>query len=314
MQLVRESVNTQTMRTLGSLLIATSLLAGCQSASKLDANGSGDLEARVKKLEESNAKYAEALDFLQKVYDQEKQKEKADADREAADTPADDAIFAVDIAPDVAAGQVEGPADAPVTIVEAFDFACPYCRRASDTLEALKKDYPGKLRIVYKNMVVHPQIATSAHLASCAAAKQGKYVELKNALWTKGFDPYVAPAYQGGKPDPTKLDEDAVIAIAKDIGLDVTKLKADMHSPECDARIKTDMAELDKFNVTATPTLFVNGTFVAGALPEEQFKAIIDKKLAEVAKSGIKPGDYYEKEIMAKGEKKFRSKKDPKPS
>jgi len=292
------------MKTFGTFLVACTLIAGCQNDSKLDGKSAGDLEARVKKLEDSNAKYAEALDFLQKVYGQQKQQQ----DAQERDEPADDAIFAVDIAPDLAAGQVEGPADAPVTIVEAFDFACPYCRKVSDTLDDLVKSYKGQIRIVYKNMVVHPQVATSAHLASCAAAKQGKYVPFKNVLWTKGFDAYASAR------DPSKLGEDSVIAIAKDAGLDVDKLKADMKSPECQQFIKTDMAELEKFHVNATPTLYVNGTVVGGALPEEQFKELIDKKLALVKQSGVAPVDYYQKEVMAKGEKKFRSKKDPKPS
>ena len=43
------------------------------------------------------------------------------------------------------------------------------------------KEYDGKVRVVYKNMVVHPQVVTKAHLAGCAAGKQGKFVEFKNA-------------------------------------------------------------------------------------------------------------------------------------
>jgi protein-disulfide isomerase len=303
------------MRTFGTLLLACSLVAGCAGQSKPEVKPSAspvvaqspsnaDLEKRVKQLEDANAKYADALDFLQAVYSQQK----AQADAEEQSEPAEDAIFAVDIAPDIAAGQVEGPADAPVTIVEAFDFACPYCRKAHDTLQALLKTYKGKLRVVYKNMVVHPQIATSAHLASCGAAKQGKYIAFENELWTKGFDAYAAGS------DPSKLSEDSVIAIAKGVGIDVAKLKKDMHSDECQARIKVDMDELEKFHVNATPTLFVNGTHVAGAVPEDEFKTLIDQKLKAVAESGVKPADYYQKEIMTKGEKKFRSKKDPKPT
>src|SRR5580692_4043699 len=106
------------MKTLASIVFASAMLAGCQNDSKLDSKSSGDLEARVKKLEDSNAKYAEALDFLQKIYAQQKQQQQAEEREE----PADDATFAVDIAPDVAAGQVEGPATACVTIVEAWDF------------------------------------------------------------------------------------------------------------------------------------------------------------------------------------------------
>jgi len=266
-------------------------------------DGKGSVEERLAKIEARLNKSAEALDFLDKVYAQQKAQE----EQQAREEPAPDAIFAVDITQDLAANQVEGAKDAPVTIVDAFDFACPYCRRVSDTLEALVKDYPGKLRIVYKNMVVHPQVALPAHLASCAAAKQGKYVAFKNAFWVKAFDPYAAAR------DPSKLGEDNIYAIAKDVGIDVDKLKADMKSDACQQFVKADMAELEKFHVNSTPTLYVNGTVVAGALPEETFKSLIDEKLKLVAASGVKPADYYQQEIMGKGEKQFRSKLDPKP-
>lgn len=100
------------MKTLATLTLATSMLLGCQ-------NGGGDLEARVKKLEDQNKKYSEALEFLQKVYAQQKGQQEA----QERDEPAEDAVFAVDIAPNVAGGQVDGPNTACVTVVEAWDFA-----------------------------------------------------------------------------------------------------------------------------------------------------------------------------------------------
>src|SRR4051812_18742811 len=92
-----------------------------QAAAEAAAPGdhSGSVEERLRRLEDTNAKNAEALDFLNKVYAQQKQ-QMAQQEREE---PAPDAIFAVNIAEDVKAGKVEGPANAPVTIVKAFDFA-----------------------------------------------------------------------------------------------------------------------------------------------------------------------------------------------
>jgi outer membrane murein-binding lipoprotein Lpp len=110
--------NSTSMKMFASILFAC-VLGGCQNDSKLDQKSAGDLEARVKKLEDTNAKYAEALDALQRMYTQQKQQQA----QEERDEPADDAVFAVDIAPDIAGGQVEGPATACVTIVEAWDFA-----------------------------------------------------------------------------------------------------------------------------------------------------------------------------------------------
>jgi protein-disulfide isomerase len=262
----------------------------------------GSIEDRVAALEARLDRSAEALNFLDQAYNQQK---KQAEDKERSE-PAPDAIFAVDISGNLKAGQFEGSADAPVTIVDAFDFACPYCRKVSTTLDEILKEYDGKVRIVYKDMIVH-QPATDAHMASCAAAKQGKYTKFKNAFWEKGFDPYAAAR------DPSKLGKENIYAIAGEIGLDVEKLKVDMASPECQAHMAADRKELEKFEVNSTPTLYVNGTVVGGALPKEFFKELIDQKLKVVEQSGVKAGEFYDKEIMAKGEKKFRSKLDPKP-
>ena len=102
-----------------SALLASSLVLGCTNDSKLDSAGGGSLEARVKKLEETNAKYAEALDFLQKVYGQQKGQQAQQEQEE----PAPDAVFAIDVASDLKGGQVEGASSACVTVVEAWDFA-----------------------------------------------------------------------------------------------------------------------------------------------------------------------------------------------
>jgi protein-disulfide isomerase len=293
------------MRTLRVFLF---VMAGCAGQAKPAPTTptpapSGDLEARVRQLEAKNAKYAEALDFLQKVYDQQKQQQ-AQEDR---DELAPDGMFAVDIAADVAAGQVDGPASAAVTIVKCFDFACPYCARAAPTMDALVKDYAGKVRVVYKNLVVHPQVAMPAHLASCAAAKQGKYLAFKNAFWEQAFQPYL------DSHDPAKLGRDNILAIAKKLGLDTKRLETDMDGADCRARIDSDAAELAKFKVNSTPMFFINGTPIAGALPLEEMKVVVDAQLKLVAASGVAPAKYYDQEVMAKGEKAFRSRVDPKP-
>ena len=69
-----------------------------------------------------------------------------------------------------------------------------------------------------------------------------------------------------------------------------------------------------KFHVNSTPTFFINGQHVGGALPKENFKQIIDEKLKVAEASGVTGAEYYDKEVMGKGEKQFRSKKDPKPA
>jgi len=284
------------------MLIAVVLAAGCTPK---HADSPKDLEARVKQLEDNLARREGALAFLEKAYNSQRAQAEAEEERE----PAEDAVFAINIHDSLATGLVEGSANAPVTIVKAFDFACPYCQQVNDTLEQLVKQYDGKVRVVYKNFVVHPETAMPGHLASCAAAKQKKYVEFKNAFWAKAYTPYAESAGQ----NKAALGLENILKIAGELGLDTKRLDVDMKGTECQALIASDMAELEKFQVSSTPTLFVNGTHVAGALPKRAFEKLIDEKLALAAKSGVSGADYYEKEIFGKGEKKFRAKKDPKP-
>ena len=116
---------------LAAAFAALLLAAACDKApSKLDqmapagdiggtasagAAPSGDLEARVRKLE----KHGEALEWLSSVYEQQKAQQ---AEKENSE-PAPDAVFAVDISQNLKLGQVEGSPSAPVTIIEAWDFA-----------------------------------------------------------------------------------------------------------------------------------------------------------------------------------------------
>jgi protein-disulfide isomerase len=264
--------------------------------------GTGTIEERVAKLEANYARNAEALDFLNKVY----ANQKAQQEQQAREEPAEDAVFAVNVTGDIKAGQVDGPASAPITIIKAFDFACPFCQRAAATMDELVKTYGGKVRVVYSNFIVH-EPARPAHLASCAAAKQGKYKEFKDAFWEKGFLAYQA------QHDQAPLREPNIMVIAKGLGLDTAKLKADMDSPECAARMTEDQQEFAKFHVNSTPTFFINGKVINGALPIERFKTVIDEQLKIAEASGVPGADYYEKVVIAKGEKQFRSKLDPKP-
>ena len=160
-------------------------------------------------------------------------------------------------------------------------------------LEELVKEYDGKVRVVFKNLVVHPQVM-NAHIAGCQAGKQGKFQKFKSVFWEKGFK-------------ARKMDDANIEAIAKEVGLDMGRFKTDKEGEYCKNLVQGDMAELQKFKVNSTPAFFVNGTYVGGALPKENFKQMIDEKL----KTADTP-DYYDRVIMATGEKQFRSKKDMK--
>jgi protein-disulfide isomerase len=284
------------MKTAGFFASVILVAIGCARPAPVVANAS-DTEARLRRLEEQLAKYAEALDFLGKVYEQQKQQSARAAEEEQDPT----AMFAVAIANDLALGKVDGPASAPVTIIKAFDFACPYCQRTASIMDELVTEYAGKVRVVYKDLVVHPDIAMPAHLAACAAAKQGKYKLYKTAIWDKGFTAYASSR------DPSKLDDAHLEVLAKDAGLDVKRFDNDKKSAECKVIVEADMAELEKFKVNATPGFFINGKFIGGALPKDGFKLLIDEQLKIAEASGVAGADYYDKVVLAKGEKKFKS-------
>jgi len=157
-------------------------------------------------------------------------------------------------------------------------------------------------------MVVHPQVVMLGHQAGCAASKQGKFLEFKHEWWDKAFKPY------SDARDPSKLGEPTIMQIAGDLKLDTAKFKADMDGDDCKAHVKADMAELSKWHVNATPSFFLDGKVFHWSGTPDSFKEAIDAELKQVEASGVPCGEYYEKNVMEKGEKKFRSKKDPKPT
>jgi protein-disulfide isomerase len=287
----------------GILAIAAGAACHSKPAAAPRAAPSGDIEERLRRVEAILAQNADALELLRKVYEQQKRQGEDEGSREAAPG----AVFGVAIDQNVAAGLVDGP-PAYVTIIKAFDFACPYCERTSPIMTELVKEYGGKVRVVYMDRVVH-DFAEPAHLAGCAAARQGKFIPFKTAFWEKAFDPYVASRGR----DRSGYEPAGLVAIAQEAKLDIGRFKADMASRACADLLAHERAELDRFNVDGTPTFFVNGLYIPGGLDKAALREIIDDKLRVAEASGVPAAQYYDREIFQKGEKKFRSAKDPKP-
>jgi protein-disulfide isomerase len=207
----------------------------------------------------------------------------------------------------------EGPADAKVTLVKAYDYACPYCERIRPTMDDLKKKYGNDLRIVFKQFVVHPQTATAPALAVCAADKQGKLAQMDNLLWDKGFKARQfdkdVPAAEGGKSEKcwdTAAGCPIVVGFAQELGLDLAKFKADMKA--CQALIQKDMRDLQALGVGATPSFSINGRFLSGAMPMDNFVTLIDeelKKANEKIQAGVPAASYYEQVVLGQGLKQL---------
>jgi protein-disulfide isomerase len=201
----------------------------------------------------------------------------------------------------------DGPADAKITVVKAYDYACPYCERVRGTMEDLHKKYGNDLRVVYKQLVVHPTTAMSGALAFCAGAKQGKGKEMDALIWDKSF--------KARKFAPDKCWESAagcelLDGFAQELKLDVNKFKADMKA--CSSVVQADMSDLRKFGVGATPAFFINGRFISGAVPIDNFVTVIDeelKKANERIQQGTPAAQYYQQWVIDKGLKTLEAPK-----
>ena len=187
-----------------------------------------------------------------------------------------------------------GPADAKVTIVKGYEYACPFCEKVRPTLDEIQKKYGKDVRIVYKQFVVHPQVATAAALAVCAASKQGKFEKMDELLWEKAFK-------------TRQFDEAHFADLAKEAGLDMGRYSADVKG-DCNAFIQKDQTELQTFGVGATPAFFINGRFLSGAQPLPAFDALVSEELKKAndrIAQGTPAADYYKTWVLEKGLKKL---------
>lgn len=172
--------------------------------------------------------------------------------------------FANPVKIDAGKSPTKGKADAKITIIEFSDFQCPYCSRATDTLNEVVKMYPNDVKVAFKHLPLgfHQQAMPAAR-ATMAANEQGKFWEMHDKLFQK----------QNELGDPLYFN------LAKEIGLDVEKFKADYASGKYDEAIKADMELARQNGIGGTPGFFINGVKLSGARPASDFKAIIDRLL-----------------------------------
>ncbi len=165
-----------------------------------------------------------------------------------------------------ATGPARGPKGAPITIVEFSDFQCPYCIQAEKTVSELLKAYPDKIRLVYRDFPLpsHPLAPKAAEASHCADA-QGKYWELHDRMF----------GAEG------KIEVGDLKKLAREIqGLDGDKFDKCLDGGEMKKVVDAHHAAGEKIGISGTPAFFVNGRFLNGAMPLQEFKSIIDADLA----------------------------------
>lgn len=171
-----------------------------------------------------------------------------------------------------------GNRNALVTIVEIADFECPFCARASATVESLRREYgPDKLRVVWKNLPLemHREAKPAAEAAAAVMLAGGSDAFFK--FHDKLFANQMA------------LSRASYAEWAKDAGVDPIRAKSFVDSGAARAKVEADMAYAKQLHVEGTPAFFINGVRIEGAQPAGRFKAIIDVEL-EKARTKVGSG------------------------
>jgi len=159
-----------------------------------------------------------------------------------------------------------GGASAKVVIHEFSDFECPFCSRGKASVDQIKQAYGDKVKIVFRHFPLsfHAN-AKPAAVASICAQKQGKFWEMHDKMFE----------------NQQSLTEDSFTKWASELSLDGTAFGNCLKDPASAKIVDADMKAAEEVGVNSTPTFFINGKKVAGALPFEQFKQIIDEELAK---------------------------------
>jgi len=153
-----------------------------------------------------------------------------------------------------------------VTVVEFSDFRCPYCRRAQPALAKLLARHPESVRLAFKHFPVVSPDSGRAAVAAVVAGWQGRFWEMHDALF----------ALQG-RP----LSEDAVLAIAEDLGLDVERFRSDLRDPDALAVVEADARSARRLGLRGTPAFVIDGRLLRGAQPYERFEQVVAEALAD---------------------------------
>jgi protein-disulfide isomerase len=197
-----------------------------------------------------------------------------------------------------------GGKHAKVTIVEAFEFACPYCAMVSPTLDQLAAQYkPDDLKIVQKHFIVHPDAATHSAHAACAAHRQGKFADFEKKLW---HNIWGKDLNQPQPPKQDALSEESLKKLAKEVGMDLKQYDEDMKNT-CPALVQKNMEQLIAVGVAGTPSIFINGVAYQGSRSVDGFKKVIDAEIAK-ADAALKGGatlETYYSELMKKAKPKI---------
>ncbi|RBI83465.1 DsbA family protein [Rhodosalinus halophilus] len=153
---------------------------------------------------------------------------------------------------------VLGNPDGDVTIVEFFDYNCPYCRQVKPEIEALLAA-DSNVRLVYREWPILGEGSVFAARAALAAREQDLYEEFHWALMGMNG----------------RAEEAAVMRVAEEVGLDLVQLRRDMAAPEIEEHIATSMRLSQALGFNGTPSFVIGEALVPGLVEQEQLQALV---------------------------------------
>jgi protein-disulfide isomerase len=156
------------------------------------------------------------------------------------------------------ADPVVGNANGDVTVVEFFDYRCPYCKRVSDSLMTLVKDDPN-VKVVYKEFPILGPESTVAAKIALAAHRQGKYEQVHTAFM----------AHKGS------FDQSDLLDLAASVGADPAKLAADMQDPAILGHLQANESLAGALGITGTPGFLFGKQLVPGAVSLDDMKKLV---------------------------------------
>ena len=162
-------------------------------------------------------------------------------------------------------GAQAGNPDGDVTLVEFYDFRCPFCRKAAEDLAALLAE-DGNLRVVFKDMPVldrgDEQMSRQAALAALAAARQGEYDALRQAIYAL----------------PGQLTQERLIEAIRSVDVNEAQIAADMKDPDLDAVLDENINLARNLGISGTPSYVIGDEVIQGAVGLRELKDAIARQ------------------------------------
>ena len=157
-----------------------------------------------------------------------------------------------------------GNPEGDVTVVEFFDYNCPYCRSAGQTVQALL-EADANVRVIYREWPILGDDSVIAARAALAAREQGKYEAFHWALMS----------------GDGRVTEAVIFKVARDLGMDVAQLEADMVSPAVEAHIALSNALAQQLGFTGTPAFIVGNKTAPGMLSLDEITTLVVEARAD---------------------------------